>query len=211
MKSEQRQPECALREHMSGLDPGVRAAWNPGLRIQAGSPIPCRIARLVDFLRASTAADLSPHLAGQGASPRGLVEVFPSEAIWALGILGAYGDLDSPAVRAYKAKTPRKLALDDAHALARRPLRGFLAPLGAGGFPAETANAWIHQIAAKAVEFARTRDDQVRKSKSFDDPIDSGIAFLTAVACALGEYHEWGDGSDGTIVGPGRLLVRAER
>ncbi len=31
---------------------------------------------------------------------------------------------------------------------------------------------------------------------------DSGIAFLTAVACALGRFHEGGDGSDGTFVGP---------
>jgi hypothetical protein len=133
------------------------------------------------------------------------VEVFPSEAIWALGILGAYGELDSPTVRAYKAKMPRRLALDDAYTIARRPLQGFLAPLRAAGFPVKTASAWIDQIGAEAVRLATARDGQVLKSKSFDDPIDSGIAFFTAVACALGQFHEWGDGADGTIVGPGRL------
>jgi len=202
----QRSAESALREYMRGLDPRVRAAWNSDLRIQAGSPIPCRIARVVDRLRDSSPANLSPYLAGSAASPRGLVEVFPSEAIWALGCLGAFGELDSATVRAYKAKTPRRLALDEAHAVARRPLEGFLTSLRAGGLPAETANAWIDQITATAVDLAtRARDGQVRKSKAFDDTIDSGIAFLTAVACALREFHEWGDGNDGTIVGPGRL------
>jgi hypothetical protein len=49
------------------------------------------------------------------------------------------------------------------------------------------------------------RDGLVGKGKRFDDVIDSGAAFLTAVAFALGEAHVWGDGDDGAIVGPGRL------
>ena len=45
----------------------------------------------------------------------------------------------------------------------------------------------------------------MHKGKGFDDPIDSGIAALTCVAYAIGRYHIFGDGSDGTIFGPGSL------
>jgi hypothetical protein len=45
----------------------------------------------------------------------------------------------------------------------------------------------------------------VKATKSHDDVIDSGIAFLTAVSCAVDHYYEWGDGTDGTSVGPGML------
>ena len=131
------------------------------------------------------------------------MEVFPSEAIWALGIQGAYGDLCSQTVRAYKAKKPRQLPVEEARVSARRPLQGFLAPLRAGGLSVEVAHAWIDQLVFAAVGPAR--DCQLHKSKAFDDTIDSGIAFLTAVSCAMGQFHEWGGGADGTIVGPGRL------
>jgi hypothetical protein len=201
----QRDSERALREYMSGLHRDVRAEWNQDLRIQPGSPVPCRIARAVERLRASAAAAMSPYRAGDAVSPRGIVEVFPSEAIWALGLLGAYGELGSSAVRAYKAKTPRMLPVAEAHTVARRPLEGFLLPLRDGGLPAGTARAWIDQIVGEAIDLATNSGGAIRKSKRFDDPIDSGIAFLTAAACALGQFHEWGDGPDGTIVGPGRL------
>lgn len=151
---------------------------------------------------------VSAVLSGAAASPRGVVEIFPSEAIWALGHLGAYGELDSAAVRAYKAKQPKSLALEEARAVACRPLEGFRLPLCAGGLPTETFEDWVDRIAAEAVELGRT-GSVVTKSKSFDDLIDSGIAFLTAVACALGQFHEWGNGTDGTFVGPG--LLRASK
>jgi hypothetical protein len=47
-----------------------------------------------------------------------------------------------------------------------------------------------------------------RKGKEFDDPIESGLAFLTAFSFVGGFSHTWGDGSDGTIVGPGLLRGR---
>jgi hypothetical protein len=45
----------------------------------------------------------------------------------------------------------------------------------------------------------------VSKGKGFDDPIESGIALLTSVAFLVDLFHVWGDGSDGTVVGPGQF------
>ncbi len=73
MGTRQRGAERALRRYMNGLAPELRAAWNQGLWIRAGSPIPCRIARVVERLRA---AQLPLYLAGGAAPPLGLVEVF---------------------------------------------------------------------------------------------------------------------------------------
>ncbi len=204
--SKQRGAEFKLREHMSQLDRMIAGAWNKDLRIQAGSPIPPRISSILDLLGRSTMSDLTPYRAKSASSPRGIVEVFPSEAIWALGQLKAYNEDDSSAVRGYKAKKPRRVSIQDAQASARRPLQGFLAPLRSGGFPDEIAITWIDQIVNESVQLlSTTASGDVLKSKAFDDLIDSGIAFLTAVTCALGQFHEWGDGTDGTIVGPGRL------
>lgn len=202
--SEQRQAERELADYRKRPDPARHKGWNADLRIQAGSPIPIRIARIVEALSCPSRANLVLYVAGGSWTPRGLVEIFPSEAVWALGISGNYR-LTSSEVRAYKAKKPYHLGIDEARVIARRPLAGFLRPLTAGGLSSEVANAWIDRIVEEAVGRASTSDGRVRKSKAFDDPIDSGIAFLTAVACAVGEFHVWGDGSDGTIVGPGRL------
>lgn len=194
--------EIALGKYQSELaDPRARS-WNADLRIQPGSPIPIRIARIVERF---AAAGYPPHRASATAPPRGVIEVFPSEAIWALGTLGAHDTLDSTDVRAYKAKKPRHLSIADALDIARRPLAGFVPILGAAGVAPSIVTAWIDTITRAAVERATSRAGHVRKHKAFDDPIDSGIGFLTAVACAVGAWHQWGDGTDGTIVGPGRL------
>lgn len=122
-----------------------------------------------------------------------------------MGIPGCYGESIPPAVREYKAKYPRRLGSREARSIARRPLQGFVTLLAQAGVAAATVEAWIDEIVEKCVAWSSTGDGEVRKSKRFDDPIDSGIAFLTAVACSLDLWHAWGDGSDGAIVGPGKL------
>ena len=66
---------------------------------------------------------------------------------------------------------------------------------------------WSDQIADYACKIAADKRNGgiVRKGKGFDDPIESGLAFLTAVIFVGGLSHTWGDGTDGTIVGPGLL------
>lgn len=48
--SKRRQAEDHLQQHMSGLDQPQRSTWNPGLKIQAGSPVPPRISAIVEAL-----------------------------------------------------------------------------------------------------------------------------------------------------------------
>lgn len=203
MGSQERQAEKELRAFMRGAR--TTSGWNRDLRIQAGSPIPPRIAKVVEGLRTAR-PDLLPTYTHPRSEPRGVVEVFPSEAIWALGLQGAYGALDSASVRSYKSKEPQVLDLHDAAVAARQPLVGFLRLLESAGVPDSVLGRWTDAIVEEAARIARDASaGRVLKRKCFDDPIDSGIAFLTAVAAAVGEYHTWGDGSDGLILGPGRL------
>jgi hypothetical protein len=184
------------------------AGWNADLRIQSGSPIAPRIASVC----ARLAADMgfSTFRERGSTADRQVIEIFPSEAIWALGILGCYGSASSQAVRAYKSKTARVLSRADALDQARLPLMGFQRLLGNSGAPGlllQSAQAWVEQIAEHCCAIAAVpgNPQQVEKGKGFDDPLESGLAFFTAVCFALGELHAWGTGEDGTIVGPGRF------
>jgi len=62
---------------------------------------------------------------------------------------------------------------------------------------------------ACTISASRRQPGQVDKGKGYDDPIESGIAFLTALMFIRGEHHVWGDGSGGTIVGPGWMPAGA--
>ncbi len=67
------------------------------------------------------------------------------------------------------------------------------------------ASRWAEQIADYACGVALDDGGTVSKKKGFDDPIESGIAQLTGIVFLGGNFHAWGDGSDGTVVGPGRF------
>lgn len=200
--SERRECEAHLQRHMSDVvRHGPARAWNPGLKIQSGSPIPARIHALVEALRERGC----PAYRGGKPPARTVLEVFPSEAIWALGVAGHYGRHGSDHVRAYKAKQPRTLAPAEARKVAAAPLAGFVPVLVAGGLAKPGVDAWTRKLVAHVCKEATRADGEVGKGKRFDDVIDSGLAFLTAVAFATGQAHVWGDGHDGAIVGPVRL------
>jgi hypothetical protein len=105
----------------------------------------------------------------------------------------------------------RSLVQDVALATALTPLLGFVECFGSQ--VALPFRSWCEQVAEYACAIAAdTRNSgAVRKDKGFDDPIESGLAFLTAVSFVAGFSHTWGDGSDGTIVGPGLLRGGAAR
>ena len=139
---------------------------------------------------------------------RQVIEIFPSEAIWSLGLLNGYPSLKPCDVRSYKNKKPNSLVREVALETALRPLLGFVECFGSQvGLP---LRRWCEQLAdyACAIAADKKKGDTVRKGKGFDDPIESGLAFLTAVSFVGGLSHTWGDGSDGTIVGPGLLQER---
>ncbi|NJL29828.1 MAG: hypothetical protein HC897_19025 [Thermoanaerobaculia bacterium] len=185
---------------------GVGAGWHRDLKIQPGSPIPPRVDRIVDGLEQ---LGFELYHGGRASDERQLIEVFPSEAIWALGLSGCYGTATSESVRLYKSRGWKELPADLAQAHAARPLLGFSA-LFADQLPENPATAavprWVERIAAHATFCALdTQRNVVRQNRRFDNLVDTGIAFLTAVAFAQGCAHTWGEGEDGAIVGPGAL------
>ena len=204
MGSARRECENALARYARTLPEDVRKMWNRDLRIQSGSPIPPRITSVLEQLHQRRYEVVR----STKQQPQfGIVEIFPSEAIWALGTLGHYPELTSKDVRAYKSKTDRIMSPDLAHEIGSRPLLGFSRMLErSNSVDAAVVAHWIDALTRNAVACAQSEDHAlVHKGKGFDDPIDSGIAALTCVAYALGHHHLFGDGTDGAIVGPGRF------
>ena len=126
------------------------------------------------------ALDCAPYR-GRAPNPRTLLEVFPSEAIWSLGIAGHYGGADSASVRSYKAKRPGTVAATESRRLAQLPLSGFVPVLVDGGMPGPAAETWVAPLAEHACRVATRPNGTVGKGKRFDDVIDSGLAFAQVV------------------------------
>ena len=206
--------EDALQAAVSTLGRAGKegGGWRAGIKIQAGSPPWPRIQAIVRGL-----GDIGmPLWLGGEPTGRDVIEIFPSEAIWSLGIAGHFGAHRDECVRAYKRKgdqerlgvrcdacNGRPMTFDDESNLA---LSGFAGVLdGAPWF--DGACKIVTDVAC-----ARTAGSERRgphKGKGFDDTIDSGIAFLTGACFALGRYHVWApsgaDCDQGVIVGPGVL------
>lgn len=203
--AKRRQCEKAIQQHKGTLMSKQAQVWHSDLRIQSGSPIAPRIASILEKLKgkcgmACWGMDRTSH-------QRQVIEIFPSEAIWSLGLMGGYPNFCPSEVRSYKKKKPSSLPRDAALEVALRPLLGFAQCFESQLFL--PLSHWSEQIADYACAIAgdKKSSETVRKGKGFDDPIESGLAFLTAVSFVGGVYHVWGDGTDGTIIGPGRLPV----
>ena len=137
---------------------------------------------------------------------RQIIEIFPSEAIWSLGIQGRYADAKASDVREYKTPSPCRISSKVAREQALVTLAGFTRLISSPLSNTFPIKRWTEQIADHACKISSQGNDGiVRKGKGFDDPIESGIAFLTCIAFLVGVFHAWGDGSDGIIVGPGLL------
>jgi len=204
MGSIRRECEIALSQYAGNLPKEARHGWNRDLRIQSGSPIAPRITSVLKLLQQRGYQIIRNAIQ---KPTRGIIEIFPSQAIWALGILGHYHGASSQMIRAYKSKTDKIISTGVAFEIARHPLEGFSEVLcGNGGIDASIVYGWTNALAENAVACSPGRKSgEVHKGKGFDDPIDSGIAALTSVAYAIDRYHIFGDGTDGTIVGPGKL------
>jgi hypothetical protein len=201
--AERRECEHAIQRH-KGLSTRKEAkAWHSGLIIQSGSPVAPRIASILEKLKTECGfvcwgMDRTIH-------ERQVIEIFPSEAIWSLGLQGGFPGTTPSDVRSYKKKKPTSFGQEEAMDTAMRPLLGFAKCFESQvGLP---VRRWSEQIAEYACPIATDNHDVrlVRKGKGFDDPIESGIAFLTAVSFVYELFHPWGVPSDGTIVGPGFL------
>lgn len=200
--SVRRECEQVLAQYAGGLSAPEQRSWNRDLKIQSGSPIAPRITSIIAQMQSLGFRVLRK--AVDADSSRVLIEIFPSAAIWALGVLGCYRSATSEAVREYKKGSGGRSVEP-----AGRPLAGFLELLATCPLPPGTLPRWVEQLAAAAAQDsgcvpARTGS----RDKSFDDLIESGLAFLTAVAFSQDCFHVWGGGHDGAIVGPGRFAPR---
>ena len=198
-----RQCEEAIQRYKESFTGEEAQAWHSDLRIQSGSPVAPRIASILKKL--NTKCGIVCWGLDRSGHERQVIEIFPSEAIWSLGLQNGFPNLKPSEVRSYKSKKPSCLVREAALETALKPLLGFVEC-----FECQVRlplRPWCEQVAnyACAVAEDRKKVGLVRKGKGFDDPIESGVAFLTAVSFVCGLFHSWGDGSDGTIVGPGLL------
>ena len=202
--AKRRQCEEMIQRHKGIYKSDKAQVWHSDLRIQSGWPLAPRIASIVEKLKSK--CGIASWGMDRSSQQRQVIEIFPSEAIWSLGLMGGFPNLCPGEVRSYRTEPSsllREVAVETARQAPPRIRQMLLVQL-----PLPLHN-WSEQVASYACDIAKDKkgDDKVRKGKGFDDPIESGIAFFTAVSFVGRAYHAWGDGTDGTIVGPGRLQV----
>lgn len=176
--------------------------WNASLKVQSGSPVSPRMRCL---LGQADVDGFSFWRRGCPAHDRQLIEIFPSEAIWSLGVQGQCGSRTSSEVRAYKMAKPKRVTQPEAKDQAMAALSAFVSLFDSPLISGLPVARWAEQIADYTCGVALDDSSTVGKGKGFDDLIESCIALLTGIAFLVGNFHAWGDGSDGTVAGLGRF------
>jgi hypothetical protein len=182
--------------------------WQRAVQIQPGAPLCPRVGRLVERITGDLGFTCWDGQTPLNALPeRTLIEIFPAEAIWALGV-GGFFNRDAPdSIRLYKCLEGSHVTREDASAWASRPLNGFV-PLLKGILDVAPA---IETLVEWACEDA-TPDGTLVLTKRYDDLVDSGIAWLTALSFLHGDSHVFvAPDSDGHIVGPSKLPAVAQK
>lgn len=193
--------EQILSTHRMAIDKAAGGArgWHP--TIQPGAPIPPRVSKLVAGLRDLGFALWNEQTASAG---RLLLEVFPSEAIWATHHLVGYGDLTATQVREYK-KQKRNRLNEEA---VREFIKTVLRPMGAATRNSFRFERIVSGITADILKDGSWRfdDGTYRGGKPLDDAVDSLICLAVAISYAGGNAHVWtseASPEDGHIIGPG--------
>jgi hypothetical protein len=192
---------------------GWKHVWN----IQPGAPLCPRVVELVAGLKRlgfelyTTPAD--------APGRRVLIECFPGEALWALGVLGHFGDYRPGEAKEYKVERwadPRLWGQPAGKAWRPWPevmgwvyrgLYGFGAAQVIGVSP-EVFRDWMTDLTKHVLNDDLITDaagGRARRGKPLDDLVESMNCFLTAVSFAQGRAHVWlgDDPQDGHIIGPG--------
>lgn len=177
-----------------------RGIWSQGVSVQPGAPIAPRINHFVERLtRELGFVHWSPRVHRTQLPERVIIETLPLEAVWALGVSGAYGELEPERVARYRKCQRCVVAQSDAKNWAKWALRGFAGPLG----ELSRFEDQIETIANLAVNL-RVSNGNLRLTKRYTAIIDAAIAWFTARSFQLGNYHEFvAEDDDGCIVGPG--------
>ncbi|MBN9519458.1 hypothetical protein J0H58_13200 [bacterium] len=170
------------------------------INIQPGSPLPPRIASVVEKL---VTAGFSLYLKPDSPlKDRLLIECFPNEVIWSGGVMGRCGSYTFASMTAYKqmGKCGTVLPLGLLEQVCTHTLRPCLelAGLNADGWLSRFWD-WLSkdEVVVTGVEGAT--------GKCFDDAIDSVLSLIAAVSFIDGSahVHQGDDPQDGHIIGPG--------
>jgi hypothetical protein len=189
--------ECRFLETVKELG----GPWGQGVSAQPGAPLAPRVVQFMDKL-SSELGFVRWDASCQGDLPeRVVIEVLPAEAIWALGVIGAYGDKGSETVGRYRKCERCVVSRDDATTWASWPLSGFAPILG----DVCDVSASIETIAGW-VSDTRSTNGNLKLTKRYSGLVNAGLAWLTALSFRQGRYH-WFAGADldGCIVGPGKI------
>ena len=204
-----RTSDRALSDARQAVDQFVGGSngWHPTL--QPGAPLAPRVIQLIKTLESQHGFTL-----WRGESERHerlAIEVFPSEAIWALKRLGGYANHQSAdAIRSYKKLKGMRLNESQVRDL----VRSVLAPVGpiidydeGWQLLLESALSWM------MADPSWGQAGIFRGGKLLDDVIDSLLCLAAAVGYAKGESHVYMNPlnpDDGHIIGPGVFLSRSE-
>jgi hypothetical protein len=185
----------------------VGGPWQRALQTQPGAPLCPRVDRLVSRITRDLGFSCWDGSTPLNALPeRTVIEIFPAEAIWALGVGGFFGRDAPDSIRLYKCLEGSHVTLEDASEWAARPLRGFIPLLGGVLDVAPVINTLVNWACEDA-----TPERTLVLTKRYDDLVDSGIAWLTALAFVHGVSHAFAAAdSDGHIVGPAKLPTVAQ-
>jgi hypothetical protein len=201
--------QCEQAAHEGLQQDRGKSGWKHVWNIQAGAPIPPRVAALVAGLK-----QLGFELYSTPEAPHGrrvLIECFPGEALWALGVLGHFDVYRPGEAKEYKVERladprlwgePAPRPWPDVLGWVYRGLYGFGAQ-GLLGVSPEVFRGWMADLTRYVL--ADAAGNLSRRGKPLDDLVESMNCFLTAVSFTHGRAHVWlgDDPNDGHIIGPG--------
>jgi hypothetical protein len=180
----------------------VAGVWRRTVNVQPGAPLPPRIAQLVTRLTTDLGFTYWNSASEPAEQPeRLLIEVYPFEAIWALGSAGFYGGNDLDWVNTYKKLERCVITRQDGLEFARRPLGAYASLLSS----LAGLSSSIDTLAAWACD-GKSGDDSFKVTRRYEAVVDAAMIWLTALAFTQGSYHVFsGTDGDGTLVGPSQL------
>jgi hypothetical protein len=180
----------------------VGGIWSQGVSVQPGAPIAPRISRFVERLSSELGFEKwSPTTDRQKAPSRLVIETLPLEALWALGVAGAYGELLPDRVGRYRKCERCVVSQSDAKIWVKWAISGYAPLIGdVLDMPA------IAESVAHLATDVRATNGTIRLTKRYTGVVDAAITWLTACAFQYGRFHEFYDADfDGCIVGPGKI------
>lgn len=191
--------------------------WQHICKIQPGAPLCPRVEAFVNGLLTLGFQFYS----GSAAEPahRVLLECFPSEALWALGIKGRFGTVSPGEAKEYKREKIRDPQIwNSPKTMELRPWPTVLSWIYRGlygfghrdvlGVAEVVFTDWMADLTRHLFRDKLVMDADRRcasRGKQLDDVVESVNCFLTAVSFVRNCAHVWigEDPADGHIIGPG--------